>query len=168
MLQSKIKQFYYPRSQDLICNQRIGVLKIHSKSLAYITGKLTDAWRTPISYESSVVAETDSDDFFLLLLVLHLLQENIFCSTSRWLLLKRKNDIFNNYNKMKMRDVFAVAKICNRIGLKRYLMNRSSRFLLNFLFRFAKGYLIKKAIQWNFPIADIPNSGHAMNSGQNL
>ena len=54
MLQSKIKQFYYPKSQDLICNQRIGVLKIHSKSLAYITGKLTDAWRTPISYESSV------------------------------------------------------------------------------------------------------------------
>ena len=23
-------------------------------------------------------------------------------------------------------------------------------------------------VQWNLPIADIPNSGHAMNSGQNI
>ena len=66
MLQSKIKQFYYPRSQDLICNQLIGVLKIHSKSLAYITGKLTDAWRTPISYESSVGSRDRFRRFFSL------------------------------------------------------------------------------------------------------
>ena len=32
----------------------IDVLKIHSKSLRYTTGKLTEAWRTPIFYDSSV------------------------------------------------------------------------------------------------------------------
>ena len=53
-----------------------------------------------------LVAETDADlhqhlqwsDFYLLLLVLHLLQENIFRNIFRWLLLKHENDIFNNYN----------------------------------------------------------------------
>ena len=32
----------------------IGVLKIHSKSLKYAIGKLTQAWRISISYDSSV------------------------------------------------------------------------------------------------------------------
>ena len=30
------------------------VLKIHSKSLRYTIGKLTEVWRTPISYDSLV------------------------------------------------------------------------------------------------------------------
>ena len=119
----------------------IDVLKIHSKSLRYTIGKLTEAWRTPNSCDSSVnttlckkcpntefflvrifphsdqkktpyldtfhaVPETDADlyqhlwwsDFYFLLLVLLLLQENIFRNTFGWLLLKRKNDIFNNHN----------------------------------------------------------------------
>ena len=32
----------------------IDVFKIHSKSFRYTIGKLTEAWRTPISYDSSV------------------------------------------------------------------------------------------------------------------
>ena len=32
----------------------IDVLKIHSKSLRFTIGKLTKAWRTSISYDSSV------------------------------------------------------------------------------------------------------------------
>ena len=36
-------------------------------------------------------------DFDLFLLDFHLLQENIFLNNIQWLLLKRKNDIFNNY-----------------------------------------------------------------------
>ena len=32
------------------------VLKIHFKSLKYAIGKLTEAWRTPVSYDSSVVS----------------------------------------------------------------------------------------------------------------
>ena len=32
----------------------IDVLKIHAKPLRYTTGKLTEAWRTPIFYDSSV------------------------------------------------------------------------------------------------------------------
>ena len=39
---------------------------------------------------------------------------------------------------MTTRDAFTAGKIRNRIGLKRYLMNRSSRLLLDFLFWFAK------------------------------
>ena len=35
---------------------------------------------------------------------------------------------------MTTRDAFMAAKIRNRIGLKRYLMNRSSCLLLNLLF----------------------------------
>ena len=69
-------------------------------------------------------------DFYLLLLVLHLLQENIFRNTFRWLLLKRKNDVFNKYRISDKRDAFTAAKIRKRIGLKKYLMNRSSCLLL--------------------------------------
>ena len=39
---------------------------------------------------------------------------------------------------MTTRDAFTAAKNLHRIGLKRYLMNRSSRVLLIFLFWFAK------------------------------
>ena len=55
MLQSKTKQFYYPKSQDsLEPTHMIDILKIHLKSLRYNIGKLTEAWRTPISYDSSI------------------------------------------------------------------------------------------------------------------
>ena len=69
-------------------------------------------------------------DFYLLLLALHLLQENIFRNTFGWLLLKRKYDVFNKYIISDKRDAFTAAKTRKRIGLKKYLMNRSSCLLL--------------------------------------
>ena len=47
---------------------------------------------------------------------------------------------------MTIRDAFTAAKIRNKIGLKRYLINMSSCLLLNLLFSFAKVYLIREAI----------------------
>ena len=47
---------------------------------------------------------------------------------------------------MTTRDAFTAAKIWNRKGLERYLMNMSSCLLLNLLFSFAKVYLIREAI----------------------
>ena len=47
---------------------------------------------------------------------------------------------------MTTRDAFKAAKTRNKIDLKRYLMNRSSRLLLNLLFWFAKVSLIREAI----------------------
>ena len=47
---------------------------------------------------------------------------------------------------MTTRDAFTAAKTRNKIDLKRYLMNRSSRLLLNLLFWFAKVSLIREAI----------------------
>ena len=47
---------------------------------------------------------------------------------------------------MTTRDAFTAAKNLHRIGLKRYLMNRSSRVLLIFLFWFAKIALIREEI----------------------
>ena len=47
---------------------------------------------------------------------------------------------------MTIRDAFTAAKTRNKIDLKRYLMNRSSRLLLNLLFWFAKVSLIREAI----------------------
>ena len=59
---------------------------------------------------------------------------------------KPSDDCFCNVKKiflttimyMTTRDAFTAAKNLHRIGLKRYLMNRSSRVLLIFLFWFAK------------------------------
>ena len=54
MLQSKIKMFYYTRSEhSLQSTDMIEVIEIHSKSLKYSKRK-QEAWRTPISYDSSV------------------------------------------------------------------------------------------------------------------
>ena len=47
---------------------------------------------------------------------------------------------------MTTRDAFTAAKTRNKIDLKRYLMNRSSRLLINLLFWFAKVSLIREAI----------------------
>ena len=47
---------------------------------------------------------------------------------------------------MTTKDVSTAAKIRYRIGLKRYLMNRSSCLSLNLLFWFAKVSLIREAI----------------------
>ena len=48
---------------------------------------------------------------------------------------------------MATRDAFTAAKnLQHRIGLKRYLMNRSSRVLLIFLFSFAKIALTREEI----------------------
>ena len=103
MLQSKIIQFYYPRLEDSLQPMHvIDVLKNHLKSLRCTSGKLTGAWITSISYDSSLGSRYGCrllptsmwSDFCLLLLVLHLLQESICRYTFLWLLLKRKNDIF--------------------------------------------------------------------------
>ena len=77
--------------------------------------------------------------------VLYLFQENIFLKTCRWLPLKRKKYIFNNHNLYDKRCLHG-SKIPHRIDLKRCLMNRSSRLLLNFLFWFAKIALIREGI----------------------
>ena len=86
-----------------------------------------------------LTAETDADlyqylrwnDFYLLLQVLHLLQDNVFLNTFRWLLLKRENNIFNNYDiNGNMRCLHG-----NK-GWKRYWMNRSNCLLLIFFFIF--------------------------------
>ena len=53
MLQSKIKKFYYPR-RFCVINALDRCSKINSKSVKYIIGKLKEAKRTPISYDSSV------------------------------------------------------------------------------------------------------------------
>ena len=133
----------------------IDILKIHSKFLRYSTWKLTKAWRTPISYDSSVgstggmqtsINIDDEAIFISLLLVLQLLQENIFPNTLQWLLLKRENDIFNDYNINHNKRCLHSRKIRNRIGLKRYLMGSSSCLLLNLLFWFVKVSLTRKAI----------------------
>ena len=47
---------------------------------------------------------------------------------------------------MTTRDAFTAAKNLHIIALKRYLMNRSSRVLLIFLFLFAKIVLIREKI----------------------
>ena len=55
MLQSKIKMFYYTRSEhSLQSTDMIEVIEIHSKSLKYSKRKQKEAWKTPISYDSSV------------------------------------------------------------------------------------------------------------------
>ena len=64
------------------------------------------------------------------------------------------NDCFSNVKNifltttmyMTTRDAFTAAKNLHRIGIKRYLMNRSSRVLLIFLFLFAKITLIREEI----------------------
>ena len=45
---------------------------------------------------------------------------------------------------MTIRDAFTAAKIRNKIGLKRYLINMSSCLLLNLLFSFAKASQIRE------------------------
>ena len=62
MLQSKIKQFYYQRSEDSMqSTHMIDILKIHSKFLKYTLGKLKEAWKTSIFLKILLVAETDAD-----------------------------------------------------------------------------------------------------------
>ena len=69
----------------------IDVLKIHSKSLKYTIGKLTEARRTPIYFDSSVGSRDGGCrplpvsimmQFLSLLLVLHLLQIIYFATSS--------------------------------------------------------------------------------------
>ena len=47
---------------------------------------------------------------------------------------------------MTIRDAFTAAKIRNKIGLKKCLINMSSCLLLNLLFPFAKASQIREAI----------------------
>ena len=69
-----------------------------------------------------------------------------FCIYFKRLLLKPSHDCSCNVKKIFLttimylttRDSFTAAKNLHRIGLKRYLINRSSRVLLIFLFWFAK------------------------------
>ena len=55
LLQNKIEEFYYPRSEDSLQSMHmIDIFKIHSKSLKYTIERLKEAWWTSTSYDSSV------------------------------------------------------------------------------------------------------------------
>ena len=116
--------------------------------------KLKKAWRTPIFYASSVgsrhgwrsLSTSTKKQFISLVAGFAFFQENIFRNTFRWLLLKRKNDIFNNHNVCDSKRCLHGSKNPCEIDLKRYLMNRSIHLLLNFLFWFAKIALIREGI----------------------
>ena len=158
----------------------IDVLKIHSKSLRYTIGKLTETWKTRISYDSSVGSRNTAwngsnygvisgpyfpvfgqnteiylrkygpeitpylDTFHAVKrtqTLTKIYDETIFISCCWfYICLKRiyfatlSNDCFWNMKMiflttiiyMTTRDAFTATKIRSRIGLKRYLMNRSS------------------------------------------
>ena len=113
ILESKIKQFYHPRSEDPLqsthmINQR-GFFGSLVACFAFIS--------------RNYYFGTPSDD--------------CFCNVKK---------IFLITIYMATRDAFMAAENPYRIGLKRYLMNRSSRVLQIFLFWFAKIALIKEEI----------------------
>ena len=113
ILESKIKQFYHPRSEDPLqsthmINQR-GFFGSLVACFAFIS--------------RNCYFGTPSDD--------------CFCNVKK---------IFLITIYMATRDAFMAAENPYRIGLKRYLMNRSSRVLQIFLFWFAKIALIKEEI----------------------
>ena len=110
MLESKIKQFYHPRSED-------SLQSTHMINQGGFFGSLVTGF-TFISRDYYFRAP--SDDCFCSV-------KNIFLATIMY---------------MTKRDAFTAAKNPHRIGLKRFLMNRSSRVLLIFLFWFAKIALI--------------------------
>ena len=114
MLESKIKQFYHPRSEDSLQStqmmNREGFFGSLVVGFAFIS--------------RDYYFGTPSDDYFCNV-------EKIFLTTIMF---------------MTTRDAFTAAINSHRIGLKRYLMNRSSCVLLIFLFWFAKTALISEEI----------------------
>ena len=100
----------------------------------------------PRSEDSLRSTHMINQERFLGWMFFHLFQENIFRKTFRWLLLKRKKDIFNNHNVYDNKRCLHDSKNPHRIGLKRYLMNWSSRSLLNILFLFVKITPIRKGV----------------------
>ena len=102
MLESKIKQFYHPRSEDSL--QSTQMMNRESFFGSLVVGF---AFISRDYYFG-----TPSDDYFCNV-------EKIFLTTIMF---------------MTTRDAFTAAINSHRIGLKRYLMNRSSCVLLIFLF----------------------------------
>ena len=114
MLESKIKQFYHPRSE-------------HSLQSTHMINRGGFFWSLVAGFtfiSRDYYFGTPSDDCFCNV-------KKIFLTTIMY---------------MTTRDAFTAAKNLHRIGLKRYLMNRSSRVLLIFLFWFAKIALIREEI----------------------
>ena len=106
MLESKIKQFYHPRSED-------SLQSTHMINQGGFFGSLVAGFAF---ISRDYYFGTPSDDCFCNV-------KKIFLTTTVY---------------MTTRDAFTAAKNLHTIGLKRYLMNRSSRVLLIFLFLFAK------------------------------
>ena len=102
MLESKIKQFYHPRSED-------SLQSTHMINQGGFFGSLVAGFAF---ISRDYYFGTPSDDCFCNV-------KKIFLTTIMY---------------MTTRDAFTAAKNPHRIGLKRYLMNRSSRVLLIFLF----------------------------------
>ena len=114
MLESKIKQFYHPRSED-------SLQSTHMINQGGFFGSLVAGFAF---ISRDYYFGTPSDD--------------CFCNV--------KNVFLTAMIHMTTRDSFTAAKNLHIIGLKMYLMNRSSRVLLIFLFLFAKITLIREEI----------------------
>ena len=114
MLESKIKQYYHPRSEDPLQSTHVinqgGFFGCLVAGFAFVSREYYFG--------------TASDDWFCNI-------KKIFLTSIMY---------------MTTRDAFTAAKNLHIIGLKMYLMNRSSRVLLIFLFLFAKITLIREEI----------------------
>ena len=114
MLESKIKQFYHPRSE-------------HSLQSTHMINRGGFFWSLVAGFtfiSRDYYFGTPSDE--------------CFCNV--------KKTFLTTIMYMATRDAFKVAKNPHITGLKRYVMNSSSRALLIFLFRFAKIALIREEI----------------------
>ena len=114
MLESKIKQFYHPRSED-------SLQSTHMINHGGFFGSLVAGFAF---ISRDYYFGTPSDDCFFNV-------KKIFLITIMY---------------MTSRDAFTAAKNLHIRGLKRYLMNRSSRVSLIFLFLFAKIALVREKI----------------------
>ena len=102
MLESKIKQFYHPRSED-------SLQSTHRINQGGFFGSLVAGFAF---ISRDYYFGTPSDDCFCNV-------KKIFLTTIMY---------------MTTRNAFTAAKNPHRINLKRYLINRSSRVLLNFFY----------------------------------
>ena len=129
----------------------IDILKIYFKSLKYIIGRQTETWKSQFLMIVQLIVDLYQhlwwSNFYLLLLVLQLLQKNIFRNTFRWLLPKRKNDIVSNYNIKDNKKGLHDSKYSQKKTYNAISINRSSPLLLDLLFWwFAKVSLIREAM----------------------
>ena len=86
ILQSKILTVLLPKGQKTLCNQGIWytLLKFVRRCF-YTIGKLREAWRTPISYDSSLGSRGRCRPLPTF--------SSIYFNTFPWLLLKRKTEM---------------------------------------------------------------------------